>query len=121
LPTPTALAAIAAATAGASPATAIARRHGTRFIDGESPAFKIRAIEFRDRGRRFLVRGHFDETEAFAAPGVSIGDDPRRLHLAGLAKYLPQALIGRSKRKISNVKFVSHALLCRFNQSAISV
>jgi hypothetical protein len=107
---------IPAITATAEPSTAsasaaFARRHRASFVHCERPAIKIGAIEFRNGVCCLLFRRHFDEAKAFTAPSIPIGNDSRRFNLAGLCKHLSQAVIGGRKRKISNVKFVTHILL----------
>jgi len=68
----TAVAAAATTTASATTASLFAR---AGFIDGKCAAIVLLAVERGNRRRGFLVRGHFDKSEAFASAGVAIVDD----------------------------------------------
>ena len=96
------------ATSTMSTAAGVARSHRTSLIHSKRTTIDVGTIEFLDGIRGFLLRRHFNKTKAFAAPSVAIGDDPRRFHLACLAKHLSQAVVGRGKRQISNIQFVAH-------------
>jgi hypothetical protein len=51
-----------------------------------------------------LLRGDFNEPEAFIPSAIAIGNNPRRFNLTRLLKHLQQVFIRRRKRKVSNEK-----------------
>jgi hypothetical protein len=66
----------AAATTTAPMSSAIfPRRHRTGFGDGHIPATVFSSVEFLDCIRSFLIAGHLDKAEAFAAASIAIGND----------------------------------------------
>jgi hypothetical protein len=76
----------ATTTAAATSAAALFARAG--FVDGECTAIVLLTVESGHRGGRFLVRGHFDESEAFASAGVTIIDDLSRHDLPMCSEQL---------------------------------
>src|SRR5438046_1114743 len=60
----------------AAPATAAAAAIGlgSGFIDRQSPALNLLAVEGGDGGLRFLIAAHLDEAEPLGSPGVAVHD-----------------------------------------------
>jgi outer membrane receptor protein involved in Fe transport len=70
-----ATAATTAAATKSTPATTRTILARLGFIDGQSAAFVLLSIQGSNRGLGFGIVRHFDESEAFAAAGVTIVDD----------------------------------------------
>src|SRR5262245_2852040 len=85
--------------------------YGSRLVDGESTAIKIKAVKLCDGFVR-IFRSHGDETEAFRASSIAIRNDADRFHRPNLRKQVGQFVLRRLKRQISNVNFLCHALSC---------
>ena len=60
-------------------------------------------IELLNGIRRFLIRRHLDESEAFAAACITVGDDFGGLNASRLSEDFLQRLIRRIERKVANV------------------
>jgi hypothetical protein len=73
---------VAAAPATTTAAAAVCSR--LRFVDGQSTAAEVFAVELFDGRRRAFRRRHFDEAEAARAARVTIFDHGRRLDFASL-------------------------------------
>lgn len=114
----TAVAATAAAESAATKATtaAFARSHWACFIDRQSAAIIVCAIELGDRVSCFCFRGHFHETKALGATRVAIGDDLCRLNRSALSESVIENLIGCRERQIAHVKFLTHIYLLKVGQ-----
>jgi hypothetical protein len=67
------------AAAATTAATAFFTRPG--FVDGQGASAVLLAVEGCNGSLRFLVVGHFDESETFAPAGVPIVDDLGGNHL----------------------------------------
>src|SRR6185437_7158213 len=100
----TAAAAAAAAEAATSAAAAFTRSHRTSFVDRHRTSAVVGAVELADSFLSFIVIRHFDETEAFAAAGVAIGDDLRGLDRSTLTENFSQRFFGGRKRKITYIQ-----------------
>jgi hypothetical protein len=87
--TTTAVATTATTTAAATTATG-AIFAGLGFVDSESAAVMLLAVQSGNRRLGFLIRTHLNESEALAATGFPIGDDFGALHGAVLRKKLLQ-------------------------------
>src|SRR5208283_2647613 len=89
---------ITAATATAITA-ATARFLGARFVDLQSAAFDIHAIEFADGLGGVVSGSQFHEAETTRAPGFAVGNDASRGHLISLRnEELLQRFIRHAKR-----------------------
>src|SRR5215472_1506060 len=76
-----------------------------RFVDHQSTAFDIHAVEFSNGPCRVIFRAEFDKSETLRSAGIPIGDHSGRDRLvAPLRKQLQQALIGDAVRQTSYVK-----------------
>jgi hypothetical protein len=106
--TPRLLPSLPASATTTTTTAAVAWCHRASLVYGERAPIQVRTIKFSNRIGRFLFRGHFNKTEAFAAPRVPICDDPRGFNLSCLSKHLSQAVVSSRKRQISNIKFVAH-------------
>lgn len=82
--------------------------HWAGFVHSDRTAIKICAVELRNSGLRFSIRRHFDEAETFRTTGVAIADHFSRFNRSALRKDFDQILINRRKRKISNIKLLTH-------------
>jgi hypothetical protein len=87
-PSPTVAA--AAPTTAAMSAAFLARRHRSSFGDSHISAAVFSSVEFLNRIRSFLIRGHLNEAKALAAAGISIGDNFGGLNASGLSEDLLQ-------------------------------
>ena len=80
-----------------------ARESLTEFADiikvdiRQVPVAEQPSVQELDRLGRFFFRRHLDEAEATRVTGDLVGDDPYRLHGAGLLEELPKILFGRLK------------------------
>jgi hypothetical protein len=96
----------ATTTAAAMPATTAAiftRGHWPGFGDSHVTSAVFGSIELLDGIRRFLIRRHLDESEAFAAACIPISDDFGGLNAARLSEDFLQRLIRRIERKVANI------------------
>src|SRR5262249_55586765 len=97
----------ATSTATAS-AALLAGGHWPCFCDGHIPPTVFGSVEFLNCIGGFLIRRHFNKTETFTAAGIAIGNDLRGLNVASLREDLLKRLIRRTKRKVANVKLLTH-------------
>jgi hypothetical protein len=98
-------AAASAATATASAGTLFAR---AGFVDGQCSAIVLLTVERRHRGGRFLVRGHFDKSEAFASAGVPIIDDLSRDDLPMCCEQLFEFRAVDSVAQVPDIQLLTH-------------
>jgi hypothetical protein len=101
----TAVAASATTTAAATTASLFAR---AGFIDGKGAAVVLLAVECGHRGRGFLVRGHFDESEAFASAGVTIIDDLSRDDLPMCSEQLFEFRAIDGVAQVPDIQLLTH-------------
>jgi hypothetical protein len=76
---------------------------GLGFIDHESTASTLLALEPRNRGVGCLAVGHFDKPETFGAAGVAVGNDTGLVHHAIWLKQLAEGVISDGKREIAYI------------------
>jgi len=92
VPTTTASAAAttaaAAATVAATAAAAWPLLAGLGFVDGQRPAVMFLAVQCGNRRLGFLVAGHFDKAEAFAAAGHLVHDHSGAFDRSVLREHL---------------------------------
>ena len=103
--------ATSATTAAAVAATTAATRAiflGLGFVDGQCAAVVILTVERGDRGLRFLIRPHLDESEALAAAGITVGNDLGGLDAAVLAEELFQVRAADVVAQVPHVKLAAH-------------
>jgi hypothetical protein len=78
---------------------------GARFVDHQSTAFDIHAIEFSNGPGRVIFRSEFNKSETFRSACLPICNNAGRHRLVALlGKQLQQALIGNAVRQTSYVK-----------------
>src|ERR1700690_3660848 len=90
----------AAATAAASGRTVLAR---TSFVDRQSAAFPILAIQAQDGRFGAFLGVHGGESEAARAPGVFVHNDVDFVHRAMLGQHVPEIVFGDIKGKVPDV------------------
>src|SRR5207244_5787092 len=88
--------------------TVIPGGHWPRFIDGQSPAFKVLAVHFRNSFVSAVL--HFYETKTFRATGVAISDDTDRLNRTCLVKQVLEIILRGFKRQISDIQLLFHGI-----------
>jgi hypothetical protein len=104
----TAASAVAASATAATTTAAAPLFAGTRFVDGKCPAVVLLTIQGRNRGRGLLIRGHFDKSKSFAAPGVTIIDDLCRNHLAMRSKQLFEFRAIDTVAQVPDIQLLTH-------------
>jgi hypothetical protein len=82
-------------------AAEVSAHHRPGFIDGQYPAVELRAVQGGDGLIGAFFR-HGDESEAFGASGVPLGDDADRFHSSTLLERARDIAFRRLKRQISN-------------------
>jgi hypothetical protein len=85
----------AASTTAAAAAATAATLRGLRlgFIDRDTPAFDIRAVESGNRGIGIFLGRHFDKPEATGFAAEPVLDDAGRFYLTVGAEKLPQVVV----------------------------
>jgi hypothetical protein len=93
-----------------APSTAAARAIflGTRFVDGQRSAVVRLIMHAVDRRLGFGITAHFDETEAFAAPGIAIFHYLSERHSAELRKHFFQLVATDVVAQISDIQPLTH-------------
>ena len=74
-----------------------------RFIDCESTARKLRALESSNGVFRRGAVGHLDEAKAFGAAGVAINNDTDLVHNTIRLKKLAKVMVCGGERQIANI------------------
>lgn len=95
--------ATAVAAAESTAASAFAWSHWASFVDGHCTAVIVSAVELGDCVQSFSFGRHFNKSEAFAAAGVTVGDDLCRLNRAALSERVIENLVGCREWQIANV------------------
>jgi hypothetical protein len=80
-----------------------ARLARTRFVHGQSTAFELRAVDFRNRFLRICVGGHCDESESTGFAGEFVLHQHDFLNWARFGKKLLKFIFGGVKWEISHV------------------
>ena len=93
-----------AAVAAAAPRTGLAR---TGFVDGKTSAAVLLVMQRPDGLLRLGVGVHLDETEAFAATGLAVGDDLSALHRPELREELLKFGVGDPVGQVPDVQFLA--------------
>jgi hypothetical protein len=91
-------------------ATATAVFFGTGFIDGQGTAIMLKTIQGGDCRSGFVVAGHFNKAESFAATGVAIVDDLSGNNLAMSGKQLLEFRAVDIVTEIPHVQFLTHLI-----------
>ena len=94
--------------ASPSGASIFARSDRTCLRNRNGTAANTLSVQFLYGIGGFLVRGHLNESESLAPPGIAIHDDLCLSHAAGLSKHFLQAFIRCAEWKIADIKFLSH-------------
>src|SRR5438128_156664 len=93
--------------ASAAPPTAAAPAAsfclGPGFVDRQSSAIDLFAVQSANGRLGLGVAAHLHEAKAFGSSGVSVHDDLRGCHGAVRLKQLPQACIRASISQVANV------------------
>jgi hypothetical protein len=71
------------------------------FIDGESPAFELFAVEPLHGGCGRRTVGHLDKPKAFGAPGVPVGNHIDLVHHSIRLEELAEVMIRCTKRQVA--------------------
>ena len=79
------------------------RSHRPGFRDSHVTPAVFSSIELLDSVRRFLIRRHLDESEAFTAACITVSDDFGGLNTSRLSEDFLQRLIRCIERKVANV------------------
>jgi hypothetical protein len=77
-------------------------------IDSKTSPAEIRSVERRDGGLRLLVV-HFNESESARPTGGSVRDQGQGMYFTMLCKEITNLVLGRSKRKVTDIDPLSHA------------
>jgi hypothetical protein len=104
----TAAASAVAATTTTTAATTTALFARAGFVDGQGAAIVLLTVEGGNRGSRFLVRGHFDESEAFASAGVPIVDDLSRDDLSMCCEQLFEFRAIDGVAQVPDIQLLTH-------------
>lgn len=72
-------------------------------IDNDGAIAKRRTVQTIDGAAGFLIVAHLNETEAFAAPGVTIHNNCRRDDFTNLPEEINKVLIRRLVRQATNI------------------
>jgi hypothetical protein len=83
----------------------------TSFIHVQRPAVEFPAIQLSDRAIRLRVPGHFDESKAFGAARVAIGNDAYAFHCAVRFEHGSNGIFGRPKAEVSYENILHFFLL----------
>ena len=75
----------------------------TSFIDRQCAAFRLGAVEARDRGLGLLIAAHLDEAEALRATSVAVHNHLGRLHGAIRAEKLLQIAVADAVSQVAYV------------------
>src|SRR6185436_1350216 len=78
-------------------------------IDGQLAIIQIERIEHADRFLRFRLGAHLHKRKTTGAVGVTILDNFRRRHVAGLREQDPQVILGGVVRQVPHVQFGIHS------------
>jgi hypothetical protein len=102
----------AAATAAAAKGAPAAFFLRTSFVDGESAAAEVDAVQLLDRGLGLFRRAHGDERETAGAAGHLVHGDVHISHGTELAKSRAQLVFRRVERHIADVEFrITHSMI----------
>src|SRR5881296_825877 len=80
-----------------------ARFTGLGFIDREGAPLELLTLEPGNSGFRRGAVGHLDESKAFGAAGVAVGNNTDLVHNAIRLKELAKVMVGGGKRQIANI------------------
>ena len=78
------------------------------YIDLEGAIFEGIAVEFLDRGFRFLLSGHGNEGKTFRGARITILNECNIRNCPCLSKQGTQRLLRSGERKVTNVQLIFH-------------
>src|SRR5688500_11696557 len=102
------------ATRAATAAVAAAIGLGTRFVDVESAAVEISAVQAVDRGCAFGIHAHLHESESTRAARITIRDDVYAIHSAVRFEHGTDRIFGRAEGEITHENVCQFSFLSEF-------
>jgi hypothetical protein len=82
--------------------------HGTRFVNNQTTAAKLLAVDCADSGLRFSIAAHFHKAEALGTASVTFHHDFGACDGTVGSKCLLQVFVTERIWQVANVKFVAH-------------
>lgn len=83
---------------------------GLRLVDSQGAAVVFLAVHRVDGGLSLGVVSHLDESKTLGTPGVTVGDDSRRVNLAELGEELVELGVSDGVAQVANIQILAHCL-----------